>query len=190
MPRTPQQFEGIREEKKSLIMRVALELFASNGFYGTTISSIAKEAGISKGLIYNYFDSKEELIREIIYSGLENIDKLMDPNQDGVLTEDEMEYLLDRFFGLLQDDVNFWKLYFSLLVQAPIIKLVESRLTDVVKNYIGLLQAYFESKGCEDPYTEALLFGAMLDGIGMNYIANAELFPVDKIKERILKKYK
>lgn len=189
MPRTPQQFEDIREEKKSLIMRVALELFATNGFHGTTISNIASEAGISKGLIYNYFRSKEELIKEIIYSGLDNIGKLMDPNHDGVITKDEMEYLLDRFFELLQKDVNYWKLYFTLLVQAPIIRLVEKKLATVIRNYIKLLQTYFESKGCEDPYIEALLFGATLDGIAMNYIANSELLPVEKVKKIILQKY-
>lgn len=190
MPRTEEQFKGIREEKKALIMRVALELFATNGFHGTTISSIAQKAGISKGLIYNYFDSKEDLIRAIIYSGLENIGDLMDPNHDGVITGEEMEYLLDSFFDFLQRDVNFWKLYFSLLLQVPILNLVEDKLNKIIRNYIVMLKDYFESKGCEDPYTEAILFGATLDGIGMNYIANAELFPVDNIKKRILKKYK
>lgn len=189
MPRTPQQFEGIREEKKALIMRAAMELFATNGFHATTISSIAKEAGISKGLLYNYFESKEELIKAIIYSGLENLDKLIDPNKDGVLTGDEMEFLLNRFFELLKDDMSFWKLYFTLFVQEPVIRLVQDRLTEALTNYIKLLTAYFESRGFEDPYTEAVLFGAMLDGIGMNYVANSELFPVEKIKKRLLKKY-
>lgn len=189
MPRTLKQFEGIREEKKALIMNVALELFATNGFHATTISSIATKAGISKGLIYTYFKSKEDLIRAIIYEGLENIDKLMDPNNDGVLTQDEMKYLLDRFFELLENDLYFWKLYFSLFVQEPVIRLVEKRLNYVVKEYLQLLTNYFSERDCEDPYTEALLFGALLDGIGMNYITNSELFPVEKIKKRILQKY-
>lgn len=190
MPRTKEQFQGIREEKKALIMRVALELFATNGFHGTTISSIAEKAGISKGLVYNYFDSKEDLIRVIIYSGLESIGDLMDPNHDGVITGEEMENLLDSFFDFLQRDLNFWKLYFSLLLQIPIFNLVKDKLNEIIKNYIGMLEAYFETKGCEDPYTEAILFGATLDGIGFNYIANADLFPVDKIKKRILTKFK
>jgi len=190
MPRTPLQFKGIREGRRNLIMRVALELFASNGYHGTTISNIARNAGISKGLLYNYFNSKEDLIKEIIYSGLENIDKMMDPNKDGVLTGDGIEYMLTRFFNLLENDTSFWRLYFTLFVQEPVIKLVEVRLAKTIKSYIALLTDYFKTRGCEDPYAEALLFWAMLDGIGMNYVANPELFPVDKIKEIILKKYK
>ena len=53
-PRTEQQFEEIRESKKKLILETALELFASEGFHTTPISRIASEAGISKGLLYNY----------------------------------------------------------------------------------------------------------------------------------------
>ncbi|MFO7853567.1 MAG: TetR/AcrR family transcriptional regulator [Bacteroidota bacterium] len=189
MPRTQKQFEGIREEKKALIMRTALELFATQGFHGTTISSIADKAEISKGLLYNYFNSKEDLLKAIIYAGLENIDKLVDPNKDGVLTGDEMEFLLDRYFKLLKNDSCFWRLYFTLLLQEPILELVEERLSKVINSYIDLLKSYFESQGREDPYTEAVIFGALLDGIGMNYLTYPEIFQTEKIKERILKKY-
>jgi AcrR family transcriptional regulator len=189
MPRTASQYENIREGRKALIMRTALELLASNGYYGTTISSIADRAGISKGLLYNYFKSKEELIKTIIFSGLENIERLLDPDADGVISYKEMESLLDRFFALLEEDLLYWRLYFSLFVQSPVIALVEDRLTEVIQNYIGMLQAYFESRGCDDSHSEALLFGALLDGIGFNYISNPGLFPVERIKKVILNKY-
>lgn len=189
MPRTARQYETIREEKKALIMRTALELFASDGYYGTTISKIAGNAGISKGLLYNYFKSKEELIKTIIFTGFGNIERLLDPDSDGVISKEEMESLLDRFFALLEEDLLYWRLYFSLFVQPPVIALVEDRLNEVMQNYIGMLQAYFESRGSDDPHSEALLFGALLDGIGFNYISNPEFFPVDKIKKAILKKY-
>ena len=60
MPRTPEQFEKIREEKRNHIMEVALECFANEGYHSTSISKIAKSAGISKGLIYNYFELNED----------------------------------------------------------------------------------------------------------------------------------
>jgi len=66
MPRTEKQFEEIREFRKAMIMDVALELFANEGYYPTSISKIASKAGISKGLMYNYFKSKEVLITVMI----------------------------------------------------------------------------------------------------------------------------
>ncbi|MDR1542801.1 MAG: TetR/AcrR family transcriptional regulator, partial [Prevotellaceae bacterium] len=69
MPRTQVQYEKIRNEKRQLIKQTALSLFAENGYETTSISEIAKKAGISKGLMYNYFTSKEELL-QIIWDDL------------------------------------------------------------------------------------------------------------------------
>ncbi|PKP33907.1 MAG: TetR/AcrR family transcriptional regulator, partial [Bacteroidetes bacterium HGW-Bacteroidetes-17] len=41
-PRTPEQFEHIRLDKKSLILSAALELFANKGYHSTSISDIAR----------------------------------------------------------------------------------------------------------------------------------------------------
>ncbi len=60
------RFEEIRYERKKQIMNSALHLFATKGFHQTSISSIAKHAQISKGLMYNYFESKDALLCEII----------------------------------------------------------------------------------------------------------------------------
>jgi TetR/AcrR family transcriptional regulator len=53
MPRRPEQFEAIREKSREKIFSASLELFANKGYDATSIESIAKKAGISKGLIYN-----------------------------------------------------------------------------------------------------------------------------------------
>ncbi|BBI35232.1 TetR/AcrR family transcriptional regulator [Cohnella abietis] len=61
MPRNHEKDIQLREDKKKHILKSALPLFVANGPQATTISEIAKAAGMSKGLIYNYFESKEEL---------------------------------------------------------------------------------------------------------------------------------
>ena len=90
-PRTPQQFREIREEKMTLIMDVALEHFSNIGFHATTINHIAKHAGISKGLLYNYFKSKEDLLAAILNRSLTDIYNDFDSDHDGTLTGDEFE---------------------------------------------------------------------------------------------------
>ena len=72
-PRSAKQFDDIRKQKSKLIMETALELFAENGFHATSISQIAKKAGISKGLIYNYFESKNDILEEIIEEGFDDV---------------------------------------------------------------------------------------------------------------------
>ncbi len=52
-------------DKRETILRAALELIAERGFRQTPMSLIAKQAGASAGIIYHYFESKDELIREL-----------------------------------------------------------------------------------------------------------------------------
>jgi AcrR family transcriptional regulator len=121
-PRTPQQFQEIREEKMTLIMDVALQQFANEGYYRTTISEIAKKAGISKGLMYNYFESKEALLRSIIDRSVNEIYKFFDANRDGHLTEDEFEFFIKKLNILLIRNRHFWQLMMQLLVQHDVMK--------------------------------------------------------------------
>jgi AcrR family transcriptional regulator len=58
-PRTKQQFEDLRKDRRQAILDAALTVFANNGYHSASVSMIAKEAGVSKGLMYNYFESKE-----------------------------------------------------------------------------------------------------------------------------------
>ena len=50
-----------KEDKKNLIIQAAAYLFAQRGFSGASIADIARNAGIGKGTVYEYFDSKEAL---------------------------------------------------------------------------------------------------------------------------------
>jgi AcrR family transcriptional regulator len=59
MPRTPKVVEDRREQ----IIDAAMRVFAQKGFVRATNRDIAREAGITTGLIYYYFKSKEDLLR-------------------------------------------------------------------------------------------------------------------------------
>jgi len=55
-----------KEERPHEILESALKLFSEKGFAGTRLEDVARHAGISKGTIYLYFKSKEELFHEMI----------------------------------------------------------------------------------------------------------------------------
>jgi AcrR family transcriptional regulator len=58
---------SIREEKKKKtkrsILEAAISLFNENGYDNTSIEQISKNAGVGKGTIYSYFDSKKSIIK-------------------------------------------------------------------------------------------------------------------------------
>ena len=188
-PRTTKQLEEIRASKKALIMNTALKLFAEDGYYVTSISKIASAANISKGLLYNYFKSKEDLLSEIFHLGMDELFKDFDPNHDGVLTEKELIFFIDRTFEKLKNNLDYWKLYFILIMKPSVFKIYEKRFMELVAPMFYTLENYFSVRGSKNPNAEARLLGAMLDGVGMHYIIDPENFPVDIVKQIIIEKH-
>src|SRR5579883_1824372 len=62
MPRTPKVVEDRREQ----IIDAAMRVFAQKGFTKSTNKDVAREAGITPGLIYYYFESKETLLKAVL----------------------------------------------------------------------------------------------------------------------------
>lgn len=116
-PRTPQKFKEMREEKMTLIMDAALEHFANEGYFRSTISHIARHAGISKGLMYNYFDSKEALLRAIVHKSVNEIYHNLDIDKDGFLSSDEFDTFIKKLDETLKEKKVFWRLLLQLIAQ-------------------------------------------------------------------------
>jgi AcrR family transcriptional regulator len=188
-PRTEKQFEEIRESRKMLIQETALELFAKKGYHITSISMIAQKAGISKGLLYNYYESKEDLLNEIINHGLQQIMDMIDPNHDGEITSNELEGMIHESFRMLEVHPKFWTLYFSLLPQADVFSIIKNRFQETYKQLTGMMAEYFKKNDVEDPEAEAIILGSLLDGIYINYIFNRENYPIESVKKKLIEKY-
>ena len=70
-----------KEAKKKAILVTALDLFVTRGYYETKITDIAKEVPMSVGLMFHYFESKEQLLLELVkmgYMATNSTDKLAD----------------------------------------------------------------------------------------------------------------
>jgi TetR/AcrR family transcriptional regulator, fatty acid metabolism regulator protein len=52
-------------DKRRLILDAAITVFAHQGFHHCRVSDVADEAGVAYGLVYHYFDSKEEMLNEL-----------------------------------------------------------------------------------------------------------------------------
>lgn len=189
-PRTAEQFEEMREERKTHIMDVALEHFAKEGYHKTTISHIARHAGISKGLMYNYFISKESLLFEIIMRSVNEMYADFDRNKDGYLTEEEFEFFIRRLFLLMKEKKTFWRLIFQLVMQNEVrekllsmfpssgIFLQESKIFPdqaLLNSIVTTLTDYFVRKkeheaAGYDPVSELNLFVLMLKGFALSFV--------------------
>lgn len=190
MPKTKEQNEKIKQGRKVQIESSALELFAKRGFHSATIADISEHAGVSKGLMYSYFKSKEDLLHSILVGGFKKLVEDFDLNHDGVLTTDEMLFYINSLFKGMMKEKYYWKLYFSVTLQPEVIdKALFDELLSIVKPFFAVLEKYLESRGFEQPDIEVVYFHSLLDGILLNAIMNEDFYPIDKIKELVIKRY-
>lgn len=70
-PRKPEINEKMREDTLAKISVSALKVFAEYGYHGTTMRMIAAETGLSYGLVYHYYKSKDEVFRFLIDSAID-----------------------------------------------------------------------------------------------------------------------
>ncbi|MBK8808967.1 MAG: TetR/AcrR family transcriptional regulator [Bacteroidales bacterium] len=188
-PRTEIQNNIIKEEKRTLILNVALELFSQKGYSATSMSEIAKAAGISKGLPYSYFESKEELLLSLFKIGINQAMEFFDLDKNGILTADEMKHYITEVFKLLQANRSFWKLYFNLFTQPNVYDLIKTEMHDFTNDMSAILIEYFRKKGSLTPEIDTVVFNALMDGISFQYIIEPELFPLDAVVDNVIKQY-
>lgn len=210
-PRSKMQYKVIREEKRNLIMNVALEHFASDGFHGTTINHIAKHAGISKGLMYNYFRSKEELLSEIINRSVSEIYNNFDIDRDGYLSEEEFEIFVRKVSLLLKEKRSIWRLFFQLLMQREVREIfIDSYMNAdspalikadshgrLMEDISKMFKEYFFRKGSRmpddyDPDTEFEMFIHTFKGFTLSAVFDDTIDTGRYVRtiERIIETYK
>ncbi len=183
-PKTPEQFEEIRESKKKLIMETALELFANEGFHTTPISKIATKAVISKGLIYNYFKSKEDLLSHIFHDIMDRTMEMLDPNHDDIITNEEAEGFFDRFFDILTSNPQEWKLFYQLSVQQDVMTLLMAEnIKQRSQENQKLILNYFSQQNFKDPELAIVMFSSVIKGFTLMYAFAPEMFPDDLLKK-------
>ncbi|WDH83591.1 TetR/AcrR family transcriptional regulator [Paenibacillus urinalis] len=73
MPRTKEQFEEMRNASRVKIQLAAMQLFVHQGFGSTNVQQIADTAGISIGLLYRHYKTKEQLFNELVAYALEGL---------------------------------------------------------------------------------------------------------------------
>ena len=73
----PKVIPEYREEAKAKIIKAARAVFANKGYHDATMDDVAKEVGVSKGALYSYFASKEDLLKEINLLGHQTLRSIL-----------------------------------------------------------------------------------------------------------------
>jgi len=188
-PRSPKQFAEIREERKHQILEAALHVFAQDSYHGSSMAAVANRAKVSKGLIYNYFKSKEEILITLISEFFDEAMELMDIDPEVSLTREKFIDVVNRSVDVSVQNPQRWKLYMSLSFQPDVTPLLMERMLPRIQPFMVQMNNYFTERGHEDPITMMRYYSAVMDGVQLHIMMDPENFPVEKVKQMMINQF-
>jgi AcrR family transcriptional regulator len=184
-PRTKDQFEEIRQKSRENIEKIALELFAIKGYHATSISQIAEKAQISKGLLYNYYKSKEHLLDSVIMKVFDEIMRIVQLSEN-LPAEKQIEQMIIQTINHLKENITFWRLYLFLVHQSDVQLKLAGIWEKMRDDYMKYFASLFKKIGSKNPEMEAMMLGTMFDGIGINYVTAPDGYPIDEMSNYLV----
>ncbi|MEI7902457.1 MAG: TetR/AcrR family transcriptional regulator [bacterium] len=126
---------------KAAIIHAARQLFAERGIAKASIRDIAKAAGVSHGLVQQYFGTRKRLIAAIIRSEIEDFGKQIPPSGAG-----EPDHALDDFRRLLETGMARFRDYALIITRAELAGVKPEKLLDPAVPTPAVLLAALISK--------------------------------------------
>lgn len=187
-PRSSKQFQALRDASRQKILDSSLELFGTKGYKSTTIADIVKKAGISKGLIYHYFDSKEDILKQLVDFFMEGGGAKVEELLKGSPKE-RLAAIVDWFFREMRENEHQWALFLNLTVQVHDFDFIHKLTTQKMNGYVMIFTELFQELGYENPTAEARILGALFDGIGMQYYVFNDKEYLEQMEQTLRDKY-
>lgn len=101
------------QNKRGIILEAAVQVFSSKGYHNTRMEEIAMVAGIGKGTIYEYFNSKLQLFQEMLESCLDYYYEHMDANRkDQMGFEERMNMVFKTHLNFCREQKELTRILF------------------------------------------------------------------------------
>ncbi|MDE7278707.1 MAG: TetR/AcrR family transcriptional regulator [Oscillospiraceae bacterium] len=177
-----------KEQRRQIIIMKALELFAKRGYSDTKIGDIAKAADMSVGLMFHYFESKEQLYGELVKMGAEGTNVPQEMDFENPL--DFFRTFLDALFTYAKEQP--WVFYmFVLMSQARRSEGIPNHIREIALNVNQVEQSAEIIKagqqyGCfreGDPYALSFAFWSSVQGLMEQLAVSPEILKNGQLPE-------
>lgn len=179
MARTEAQNKRIRDAKRELILNEAINQFSKKGYYSTRICDIAQAAGISQGLLYYYYPSKEAIYVDLVNDSLERINETARYVRDMNNSYGErIMYALQILFKTIEASARFrqtCRMIAQAVYQADISEEAQAQLDkkrDIAYRIMAEIFRKGQLEGCVvegDPMELSILFWTSVNGLSIYY---------------------
>jgi len=128
-----------KKDKEAVIFRAALKTIKEKGFHKARMSDIAGKAGISYGLVYHYFDNKEELFNAILSRWWDGLFGLLANVSTGDYdVHEKLRHIIDYFLDTYKRDPELVNIFITEISRSTT-NLTSSRL-DYIKRFMSLTE--------------------------------------------------
>ncbi|WP_028778505.1 TetR/AcrR family transcriptional regulator [Shimazuella kribbensis] len=182
MPRSKEQYEQMRFATNNKIITAGLELFSQKGLGATGIQEIATLAGVSTGLMYRHYKTKEDLFSVLVETavvGMNDIEEILkSEDSPSVVLKQLANTLLDELKRNNQTAQYLVLITHSLLsgeISPQLLEQYDMALFDQMTRLIKRGQSNGELR-VGDPYQMTLLFFSTLHGLAMMKLSLKDKF--------------
>jgi AcrR family transcriptional regulator len=123
-----------RENRKSAILKAARRLFFEKGFKTVTVESIARKAELSKGSIYLYYNSKEEIYTQILLSDIDKFhSRISDILQPPASASEALIHLANTYVDFFLNDRELFRILMTFMLHTTDMNLPEDLHSHIIK---------------------------------------------------------
>ncbi|PQP88996.1 TetR/AcrR family transcriptional regulator [Paenibacillus sp. AR247] len=192
MPRTQEENERIRQQAKTKIREAAIELFMRKGYHATSIDDVSKHAGVSKGLLYNYYKGKEELLTAMVEARIGELIQVMEKAEALETPAEQLKHIVEGAVDNVRRSPEVFRFYLHLQTQPEADETVAKYGKLLIEESARQFQIQcrmFEKLGASDPVARSLYFSSALQGIMLMISTYPDQFPVEAMKRQIIEDF-
>jgi len=180
---------ALRDQKKrARMIEAAGRVFRQAGFQTATMAQVAEAAGVSKGLPYHYFASKDDLAKAVVASHLTEVWDVLS-SWPAVGPEERLRWFVSTALNHARAHEDSYRLYLSLALQPATRDLVMAEVERRRAMLVGVdeeLRSIFAELGHADPEAAALVLRVTVDGLIQYLLIAGDAFPISEAVSRVM----
>ena len=184
MGRNPEQNKILRDVQQAKILSVSLDIFVRRGFAATRIADIASEAGVSAGLLYHYFPSKDDVLVALLQASLPRMEAAaLELEALDLPVADKIRLALQRLISDIQEhsETGKFHLLFTQVSASDVLPEAARAIIEQHANGPYQVMERLLAKGQEEgsvrdgtPREMAVIFWALIRGLSIHRAVHGE----------------
>jgi AcrR family transcriptional regulator len=172
-------------ERREQILDVAVGVFARNGFHDTSMNDVAEVAGVTKPVLYQHFDSKQDLYLALLdEAGRRMLDTIRSATAGAANGREQTELGFKAYFGWVASDLDAFLLLFGSRASRDddAVKAIRKLTAEAAEAVAPLIAADI------DPEHQRVLAQGLVglaEGVSRHLVERGEHFDPDELGQRI-----